>query len=148
MEAYKRCFPTLESPKQECRPKQRNAQAEIKAAHAYLAISAQMARQGPWHLCAGSFLCCLGLGRWTTHSRGGGELGTLMNAHFIFSGLALLLFNIYRWRVCNCWALQKELDVQRRPPGPPAVRWARMQTCWSWVCPRQHSAVAGLVAVD
>ncbi|CAN0181907.1 unnamed protein product [Rangifer tarandus platyrhynchus] len=57
-----------------------------------------------------------------------------------------LLFNIYRWCVCNCQAPQKELDVQR-PSWAQLCGAGRNADRGRRVCHCSALEVAGLVAL-
>lgn len=100
-----------------------------KAAHVYLAISAQMARQGPWHLCARSFPLLFGAGPLDHSQQGwrGIRNADECSLHFP-SGLALSYYLIFIAGVSAIVEPCRKSWTCSGPPGPSCAALARMQT--------------------
>lgn len=119
-----------------------------KAAHVCLAISAQMARQGPWHLCARSFPLLFGAGPLDHSQQGwrGIRNADECSLHFP-SGLALSYYLIFIAGVSAIVEPCRKSWTCSGPPGPSCAALAGMQTLGGDCAPCSTRAVAGLVAV-
>lgn len=100
-----------------------------KAAHVYLAISAQMARQGPWHLCACSFPLLFGAGPLDHSQQGwrGIRNADECSLHFP-SGLALSYYLIFIAGVSAIVKPCRKSWTCSGPPGSSCAALARTQT--------------------
>ena len=100
-----------------------------EAAHVCLAISAQMARQGPWHLCARSFPLLFGAGLLDHSQQGwtGIRNADECSLHFP-SGLALSYYLIFIAGVSAIVEPCRKSWTCSGPPGPSCAALAGMQT--------------------